>query len=304
MLSLALLSTLFLGYTSSVKAQAPSVAQLVASLRQASTEVDRLSLLQDSDLLFNFLAPPSGVTTGSGGHTVAATSGNFPGVVTNGVSMTIGFLGPCGMNTPHTHPRATEINFSVNTTLRGGVLVENGARFIAVDIAAGSAAVFPQGAIHFEMNPSCEPAMFVAGFNNEDPGVQQVGQRCKGPKESSRFHIYRTPFDIDFGLPPDIVGAALGGLGVVEIQGLESKIPDNVAYGVDECLQRCGITRGNQPTSQLQPVDAGNSPSGIAANTASSTPAASSTAKPASSTSSAVVTSVAAPEVTSFKLRK
>ncbi|KAI0069277.1 RmlC-like cupin [Artomyces pyxidatus] len=270
MFQLAVLSTLALGYTSVVNAQAPSVAELVGSLRLAPTVVDRLNLLQDSDLLFNFLEPPSGVTTGSGGHTVAATSGNFPGVVGNGVSMTIGFLGPCGMNTPHTHPRATEINFSLNTTLRGGVLVENGARFIDVEIAPGSATVFPQGAIHFEMNPSCEPAMFVAGFNNEDPGVQQVGQRY-------------------FGLPPDIVGAALGGLGVTEIHGLESKIPDNVAYGVDECLQRCGITRGNQPTTQLQPVDAGNSPSGISASPASSTATkpASSQVRPAPSSSAA-----------------
>ena len=75
----------------------------------------------------------------------------------------IGFLGPCGMNSPHTHPRATEINFSINTTLRGGVLVENGARFAEIDIRPGTATIFPQGAIHFEMNPSCEEAMFVAG---------------------------------------------------------------------------------------------------------------------------------------------
>ena len=91
----------------------------------------------------------------------------------------IGFLGPCGMNSPHTHPRATEINFSLNTTLRAGFLSENGARFIPVELAPGKAAVFPQGVIHFEMNPSCESAMFVAGFNGEDPGVQQVAQRCK-----------------------------------------------------------------------------------------------------------------------------
>ena len=83
------------------------------------------------------------------------------------------------MNSPHTHPRATEINFSLNTTLRAGFLSENGARFIPVELAAGSATVFPQGVIHFEMNPTCEPAMFVAGFNGEDPGVQQVAQRCK-----------------------------------------------------------------------------------------------------------------------------
>ena len=67
------------------------------------------------------------------------------------------------MNTPHVHPRATEINFSLNTTLRGGVLIENGARFAELDIRLATATIFPQGAIHFEMNPSCEPAMFVAG---------------------------------------------------------------------------------------------------------------------------------------------
>ena len=83
------------------------------------------------------------------------------------------------MNSPHTHPRATEINFSVNTTLRAGFLAENGARFVSIDLAPGSATFFPQGSIHFEMNPSCEPAMFVAGFNDEDPGVSQIGQRCK-----------------------------------------------------------------------------------------------------------------------------
>ncbi|KAI0027466.1 RmlC-like cupin domain-containing protein, partial [Vararia minispora EC-137] len=197
---------------------------------------DRFRLLSDDQFLFDFVNPPSsvGVTSGAGGHTVAATSENFPAVVGNGVSMTIGFLGPCGMNSPHTHPRATEINFSVNTTLRGGVLVENGARFAEIDIAPGSATVFPQGAIHFEMNPSCEEAMFVASFNGEDPGVNQVAQRY-------------------FGLPPDIVGATLGGLGVQEVANLEALIPDNVILGVDECLQRCNIQRTPQPNSQRQP---------------------------------------------------
>ncbi|KZV60340.1 RmlC-like cupin, partial [Peniophora sp. CONT] len=200
--------------------------QLVANLREAPTEVDRFRLVEDDQFLFDFVNPNTtvGVTNGAGGHTVAATSENFPAVVGNGVSMTIGFLGPCGMNSPHTHPRATEINFSINTTLRGGVLVENGARFAEIDIRPGTATVFPQGAIHFEMNPSCEDAMFVAGFNGEDPGVNQVAQRF-------------------FGLPPDIVGAALGGLGVQEVANLENYIPDNVILGVDECLKRCGIER-------------------------------------------------------------
>ncbi|KAF8216727.1 hypothetical protein K438DRAFT_1797723, partial [Mycena galopus ATCC 62051] len=102
------------------------------------------------------------------------------------------------------------------------------------------ATVFPQGAIHFEMNDGCEPAMFVAGFNSEDPGVLSVAQRF-------------------FGLPIDIIGATMGGLGVQEVEGLEAKIPDNVAVGTDACLQRCGLHRPRaQPTAQHQPRVSGN----------------------------------------------
>ncbi|VDC01130.1 unnamed protein product [Peniophora sp. CBMAI 1063] len=275
---------------------AASVAQLVSQLRQAPTEVDRLNLVSDEQFIFDFVNPNGtvGVTNGAGGHTVAATSANFPAVVGNGVSMTIGFLGPCGMNSPHTHPRATEINFSINTTLRGGVLIENGARFAEIDIRPGTATIFPQGAIHFEMNPSCEDAMFVASFNGEDPGVQQVAQRF-------------------FGLPPDIVGAALGGLGVQDVADLEAYIPDNVILGVDECLQRCGIERTPQTGSQRQPrVSANAFPESIEAENVynlagiatSAAPAASSTASSGSEEKrSVVVEERHYPEVMQISLR-
>ena len=71
-------------------AAAPSsVAQLVAQLREAPTEVDRLNLVSNEQFLFDFVNPNTtvGVTNGAGGHTVAATSENFPAVVGNGVSM-------------------------------------------------------------------------------------------------------------------------------------------------------------------------------------------------------------------------
>jgi len=225
---------LFAAFIGSAYAQLS--AAFVGELRDAPTAPQRLAQLQDEDLVFDFLGATTGIVVGAGGHTVAASSANFPAVIGNGISMTVGFLGPCAINTPHTHPRATEINFSVNGTLRTGLLTENGARFIVNDLMPGAATVFPMGAIHFEMNTGCEPAMFVAAFNDEDPGVDSIAQRY-------------------FGLPADIVGATLGGLSVEEVLGLEAKIPDNVAVGTDECLNRCGLTRPeSQPTSQHQPT--------------------------------------------------
>jgi len=251
-------------------------ASFVSQLKGAATAPQRMALLRDSDLLFDFVNPTSGVVTGAGGRTVEASSSNFGAVVGNGVAMTIGFLGPCGINTPHTHPRATEINFSVNGTLRAGLLTENGARFVINDLTPGVASVFPQGAIHFEMNMGCETALFVAAFNDEDPGVNSIAQRF-------------------FGLAPDIVGASLGGLGVTEVVGLENLIPDNVVAGTDECLRRCGLARPSQPTLERQPIVSGNNPSLLpgatpaapsssAARPATTAPAASSSARPSSAT--------------------
>ncbi|KAJ7052519.1 hypothetical protein C8F01DRAFT_1261672 [Mycena amicta] len=96
------------------------------------------------------------------------------------------------------------------------------------------------GSIHFQVNDGCDPALFVSGFNSEDPGVLSIAQRF-------------------LGLPPDILSATLGDLGVEEVVGLEAQIPDNVAIGTG-----------------CQPIVSGNAaPSGISswtANTATAAP--------------------------------
>ncbi|EJD52234.1 RmlC-like cupin [Auricularia subglabra TFB-10046 SS5] len=225
--------------------------------------VERIALLKDdSDFVFRFddpSQPPE--TVGAGGSTRHAARDTFPALVGTGMAMTVGFLDPCSMNTPHTHPRATEFNMVMNGSLYAGFLAENGARFVANEVPTLSATVFPQGAIHFEANLGCEPAVFVAAFNNEDPGVLQIAQRF-------------------FGLPAPIVGATLGGLGVQEVAGLAKlvssslgtmvgyrysfeQIPDNIALGVDACFKKCGIKKPkSQPTKQQQPPSPTSYPKG------------------------------------------
>lgn len=124
--------------------------------------------------------------------------------------------------------------------------MENGARYVFNEAPAGTVSVFPQGAIHFEQNNGCDPVMFVAAFNNEDAGVTALAQRV-------------------FGIAPDIIGAALGGLTPEEVATIEAKIPNNIALGADECLKRCNITRPTlQAVSQRQTRNAGNAlPSGF-----------------------------------------
>ncbi|KAJ4245980.1 hypothetical protein NW762_013724 [Fusarium torreyae] len=201
---------------------------LIAKLLTAPTQVERAKLLdQPGDYIFDFTNATGGEAVGKGGRSVSATALTMPSLIGNGASMTVAFLGPCGMNTAHVHNRATELNIIVKGRLVTNFFIENGVRPIANTLDTFTMAVFPQGAIHQEFNPDCEDAVFVASFDNTDPGVNQVAQNF-------------------FGLRPDVVSATLGGVKTIDGKDIESfreMIPANIAQGIDACLNKCGIKR-------------------------------------------------------------
>lgn len=206
-------------------------ADLITKLMTAPTAVDRFKLLdQPGDWIFDFKdvnAPGRSESKGKGGLSIAATSKTFPALIGNGVSMTVAFLGPCGMNTAHVHPRATELNIIVQGRLVTNFVLENGAKPVANTMDTFQMAVFPQGAIHQEFNPDCTDAVFVAAFPDADAGVNTIAQNF-------------------FSLRPDVVGATLNGVQTLNGQDIESfrhAIPDNLALGIDACLNKCGIQR-------------------------------------------------------------
>ncbi|CAF1574895.1 unnamed protein product [Didymodactylos carnosus] len=104
-----------------------------------------------------------------------------------------------------------------------GFFQENSGMFVMNTIHKGMAAVFPQGAIHFEQNLNCAPAMFVAAFNSQDPGVLTIGNAFFG------------------GLPATVVGPSLGGLNISSVDDIKAQLPHNPAVGIEECRQRCGL---------------------------------------------------------------
>jgi len=223
----------------SLTAALSTSAQDVASLRDAPTEVARINLLSDQNFVFDFLGAKAKSAEGAAGVVVTAAAANFPALTGEAISMAVAFIGPCGLVTPHTHPRATEISYVLNGTMEVGFIQENGARFVTNTVGPGEAAVFPKGSIHYEQNLGCEPMTFIAALNSEDPGVNSVAQRY-------------------FGIAIDAVGASLGGLSDQQVAQIEANIPDNIALGSDECLARCNIKRQNQPTAQRQPRVQGN----------------------------------------------
>jgi hypothetical protein len=217
-------------------------AQLFRDLLTAPTAIKRFQrLLTSSSALltgdalkkltifsFNNATP---APNSQGGATKAATIESFPILTGLGISTTLGFLNPCGINTPHVHPRATEFLTLVSgTSLKFGYMLENGLvpspqnPQIAGTLSKYEGTVFPQGSIHFQFNDGCDEAVFVASLNSEDPGTSQVAQGF-------------------FALDAQVVNATLGfpkEIGGKRVEEFAKGIPANLARDVEGCLRRCG----------------------------------------------------------------
>jgi hypothetical protein len=138
------------------------------------------------------------------------------------------------MNSPHTHPRATEFLTVVQGQVKTGFMLENGflagkkpgqlTTQVSAELSAFQGTVFPQGSIHFQFNDQCEPATFVATLNSEDPGTSQVAQNF--------FFLDDEIVDITLGENIQIDGK--------NIDQFRDTLPANLVQAVDSCLARCG----------------------------------------------------------------
>ena len=162
-----------------------------------------------------------------GGSILLATIDNFPILTGLEISNAISFVGPCGLNIPHTHPRANEFLTVVDGILDTGFVQENGFNTeIETQLGKYQGTVFPMGSIHYQQNPTCKPAVFVAALDSSDPGRSDI---------ATNFWM----------LPSDVVDAALGfptTIGGDNIDAWRSHLPVNLAAGVDSCLQKCGLS--------------------------------------------------------------
>jgi hypothetical protein len=177
--------------------------------------------------VFDFANPPagSGPPPGAGGSVVTAFGSNFPAVISRNIGAAMFTLNACGLVPPHMHARSAEFITVVQGTVFTQFLTESGSVLISNNLTTLSAAVFPQGSIHLELNPTCEKAVFVAGFNDDDPGVSNIAANFLA-------------FD------PELVGASLGGDKVVsgaDLATFEQGLPTDAVVAVQDCLCMCGI---------------------------------------------------------------
>lgn len=178
----------------------------------------------------------------TGGEIVLASVDNFPALIGTSVGAAIGFVDACGLNVPHSHPRANELLTVVKGKLIGGLMLENTTGLmgntngqnptfpvpmVTAVLTNFTGMLFPQGEVHFQFNPTCEPAVFAAAFDSSDSG---------------RVQIANTFFSIQ---PDEVLITALGGnletISAAQIDKLRGHIPDAFAELMDDCAKKCGI---------------------------------------------------------------
>ncbi|KAG9206621.1 hypothetical protein G6514_003458 [Epicoccum nigrum] len=179
---------------------------------------------------FNNATPAPGA---KGGALISANIETFPILADLGISTTVAFLNPCGINTPHVHPRATEFltlvegkNLKFGFVLENGLVSANQDPEIAGFLNKLEGTVFPQGSIHFQFNDNCDDAIFVATLNSEDPGTSQIAQNF--------FALNAEVVNATLGFPREINGQ--------NIQEFRKYIPANLAQDMEVCLKRCKMS--------------------------------------------------------------
>ncbi|KAF2853059.1 RmlC-like cupin [Plenodomus tracheiphilus IPT5] len=223
-------------------------AQLTAqriALLQAQSETAREAILfpnapNAANDTFQYIN--NTVTPPTGGTIYLSTINNFPALGSTGLSQAVGFVNPCGLNTPHWHPRANEFLTVTQGTLIGALLLENDSGFgnvvggaepvvgpytqIETTLSNYTGMLFSKGLVHWQFNPECEPAVFVAGFDIPDPG---------------RVEAARAFFS---GEPDELLTASVGYsefLTPAQVKGLRPTLTSSFTSIVESCAKKCGI---------------------------------------------------------------
>lgn len=217
------------------------VAQVLQQVEDIPTTAGKFNFFQGRDYVFDFDSDV-GVVGGAGGNLTIANVADFPYLFGKGMALSVGRMAPCGLASPHYHPRAAEFLYMLTgTSIQAGFILENGARLVQNTLAPGQAMLFPKNSFHYQANTGCDHVTFVAGWNHEDPGAAFVGQRF-------------------FGIPPNVTDVILGDIGIDEAVRIAQSIPDSFAIGLQSCLDACKLTpsRASQPKTQQQPRVIGN----------------------------------------------
>ncbi|KAG6470273.1 putative germin-like protein 2-1 [Zingiber officinale] len=122
----------------------------------------------------------------------------IPGLNTLGISMARVDYAPRGLNPPHIHPRATELQTVLEGSLYVGFITSNPENKLVTKVLnKGDVFVFPQGLIHFQFNLGRTRALAMSFLSSQNPGVITIANTVFGSKPNISDDILSKAFQVD-----------------------------------------------------------------------------------------------------------
>jgi quercetin dioxygenase-like cupin family protein len=153
------------------------------------------------------------VSSGPGGVRAAVNTQNFPGTTSQGITVVRFEMVPCGVNVPHTHPRASELLSLISGgPLQVGFIDTSGNAHLDI-INPGDSTLFPRGLLHFEINLGTENATYISALNSQNPGTLNAAASLFAVPELTLATALNTDFSvikqIADSISPDLTSLAL-----------------------------------------------------------------------------------------------
>lgn len=166
------------------------------------------------DFHFQGLDRPGNVDNQVGSSVTRVTTMNLPGLNTLSLSLARIDVAPYGVNTPHHHPRATEVLTVLEGTFYAGFVTSNlpngENKLFAKVLNKGDVFIFPQGLIHFESNIGKTPAVALSAFTSQNPGVVTTASATFGADPSISVDVLTRAFQLDASIVKNLQSRTFG----------------------------------------------------------------------------------------------
>ncbi|XP_050280864.1 germin-like protein subfamily 1 member 11 [Quercus robur] len=149
----------------------------------------------------DFFAPgldiPGSTSNPLGSNVTRIAVDNLLGLNTLDISLARIDFARNGVNTPHTHPRSTEVLQVLEGTLYAGFVTSNPNRLFTKILNKGDVIVFPISLIHFELNIGKTDAVALSFFNSQNPGVITTANAVFGSNPLINVDVLAKAFQLD-----------------------------------------------------------------------------------------------------------
>ncbi|KAG6550394.1 hypothetical protein Mapa_008357 [Marchantia paleacea] len=155
-----------------------------------------LAKVDAQDFTFCGLKNAPKVSNALGSVVTPASVNQFPALNTLEISAArIDFV-KGGVNSPHVHPRASELLYVIEGTIDVG-FVDTTNKLFEKTLEAGDLFVFPRGLVHFQVESGKGTALAIAFLSSQNPGVSQIATNLLDSDPKIAGDVLEKSFGID-----------------------------------------------------------------------------------------------------------